>query len=370
MTHPLANPDRSCLGTVALALVLSALAPGLAGSARAANPKLTVPVGQSITHYMASPVKTIAIANSDIADVVLANPHEILLNGKAIGFTTLVVWDDSTSTTFDVVVRMPFSDQQIELRVKIAELNRTKAAEYGFDFLASDASRTLGIYGGKVETPSIPLQIFSDQPAASGVEGAFRYFRGGDDLSAMVHMLQEQGILRVLAQPNVVAASGQNADFLSGGEIPVPVASGSVQGGSTVTIEWKEFGVGIGFVPTIVDSGVINLKVAPEVSSLDFANGIVLSGFRIPALRTRKAETTVELKDGEVLVIGGLMMEEETDNVRRIPLLGHIPLLGMLFSDTQKSTTQSELLFVVSAHIIRALPRGTPVDLPGVEEKG
>jgi pilus assembly protein CpaC len=263
---------------------------------------------------------------------------------------------------------MPFSDQQIELSMQIAELNRTKALETGFDFLLRDEHRTGGLYGGGVATPRIPLSIFDGNPTP-GVEVALRYTLGGDDLSTMIHLLQENGILRVLAEPKVVAASGQRASFLSGGEIPIPIASGGAQGGTSVTIEWKEFGVGIDFLPTIVDSGVVNLQVSPEVSGLDYGNAIVLNGFQVPALRTRKAETTVELKDGEILVIGGLIMEQQERNIRRIPILGHIPILGLLFSDTETTTSESELVFVVSANILRALPRDTTVPLPGTDDE-
>ncbi len=352
---------------VALAALVLALAPG---AVFGANPKIRVTVGQSVTRSMTNNVKTVSIADSKVADVIVAGPREVLVNGKDIGLTTLVVWDEvNRSQVFDVVVQGAFSDQQIELRVKVAEINRTKAAEFGIDVLGigtkeSNGDRaTLGSYGGQVDTPTIPLSIFGTglEGVASAVEGvsmAFRYIRGDDQLQAMIKAMMANGVLRLLAEPNVVASSGQGASFLSGGEIPVPIASSGTTGGSTVTIEWKEFGVKVDFLPTIVDSAVINLKVAPEVSSLDFGNGIQLAGFRVPALRTRRAETTVELKDGEVLVIGGLIMEEETKIRNRIPVLGHIPLLGWFFTDYSSQKTQSELLLVVSPRITRALPRG------------
>lgn len=337
----------------------------------AKNPKLRVTVGQSVTHKLATKVKTVSIADSDVADVVVAGPREVLLNGKAIGLTTLVVWDENNvSNVFDVVVRGPFSDQQIELRVKVAEVNRTKALQLGFDFLVSDENSPDllgGTYGGPVAAPQIPLSIF-DGNTVEDIQAVFRYFRGGTEFQAMINALQEDGVLHVLAEPNVVASSGQAADFLAGGEIPVPIASSGAQGGTTITIEWKEFGVKVAFLPTIVDSGVINLNVAPEVSSLDFSNGIEISGFQVPAMRTRKAQTTVELKDGEVLVVGGLLLEEEQKIRNRIPILGHIPILGYLFSNTENISQESELMLVVSPRIVRALPRGTEVELPTMEE--
>jgi pilus assembly protein CpaC len=330
--------------------------------------KLSVTVGQSLTHIVPSGVKTVSIANADIADVVVAGPSEILLNGKEVGMTTLVVWDHQDfSTIFDVVVRGQWSEHKIELQVQLAEVDHSVAKEYGLDYLFNyDGSKddfTGGLYPGDVATPSMPLAIFDGQ-AVEGADGAFRWTRTGKDLTTMVRALASKGAIRLLAEPNVVAASGTKASFLSGGEIPVPVASSGATGGSTVTIEWKEFGVKVDFLPTIIDEDLINLQVAPEVSSLDFSNGIDLSGFRIPALRSRKAVTTVELRAGETLVIGGLIMEQESVVESRIPVLGDIPLLGYLFRSKETQRSINELMLVVSPKIVRSLPAGTTVELP------
>lgn len=338
----------------------------------AKNPQIDVIVGQSVTHKLDAKVTTVSIADSKVADVVVAGPQEVLVNGKAIGLTTVVIWDEfNVSRIFNVTVRGPFSDQKIELRVKLAEVNRTKASELGFDiFLKTEkdgATWTGATFGGSVATPSLPLGVFGGD-AVEGLSALFRYVSGNDEVASMIRALQSNGVLRILAEPNVIAASGEEANFLSGGEIPVPIASAGAQGGSTVTIEWKEFGVKVRFVPTIVDTGVINLVVAPEVSSLDYNNAIEISGFKIPALRSRKAETTVELGDQETLVIGGLMMEEENEVRTRIPILGHIPILGYLFSDTRKVRTENELLIVVSPRLVRSLAPGVTVPLPGREE--
>ena len=356
---------------LAVATMLFALAPG--DLLAQPNQKIRVVVGQSVTRVLPRNVKTVSIADSDIADVVVAGPREVLLNGKAIGLTTLVVWDEvNRSQAFDVIVQGPFSDQQIELHVKIAEINRTKALDFGVDIYGltdvDGDALDAGTFGGNVATPTIPLSIFGGG-AVEGLGVAFRYVTGSSELQTMVKAMMSNGVLRVLAEPTIVAASGQPASFLSGGEIPIPVASSGTTGGSTVTIEWKEFGVKVSFLPTIVDSSIINLRVAPEVSSLDFNNGIVLSGFRVPALRTRKAETTVELKDGETLVIGGLILEEEQKIVTRIPVLGHIPIVGWLFSDRSTVKSETELLIVVSPRITRALPPGSPTpELRTLEE--
>jgi Flp pilus assembly secretin CpaC len=344
-------------------VVLITILPGLA---LAGNLKIAVTVGQSITHKITEDVKTVSIADSRVADVVVAGPREVLINGKEIGLTTIVIWDENNvSSIYDVVVRGPFSDSQIELRVQVAEVNKTRALELGADFYGKYTnSYTLdgAVFPGNVATPSLPLAIF--QGATEGPTAALRWIKGNDQLQMMLRALITNGVLHVLAEPNVVASSGQGASFLSGGEIPVPIATGGVQGGTAITIEWKEFGVKVDFVPTIVDSGIINLEVSPEVSSLDYSNGVEISGFRIPAIRLRKASTVVELKDRETLVIGGLIMEEEIKFRERMPILGHIPLLGYLFSHTDTRKSETELVLVVSPHIIQAMPPGTQATLP------
>ncbi len=358
-----------CL-VAALALTVS--------TAEARNPKISVSVGQSVTQSVSTLIKTVSIADSKVADVVVAGPREILINGKATGFTTIVVWDENNvSTIYNVVVRGPFSDQKIELRVQVAEVNKQKALELGVDWLftrqGSGNSWLGGAYGGGVATPSIPLQIFGSDFEGNGIptEGADlvgAFASGPLTITTMIHAMQAEGVVKILAEPNLVASSGQPASFLSGGEFPVPIAQGT-GGGTSITIEYKEFGIKIDFLPTIVDSGVINLKVAAEVSRLDFNNAIELAGFRIPSVVVRRVDTTVELTDGQVLVIGGLMFTTEEDLTSRIPILGHIPLIGLLFSSTRTVTTEQELLLVVSPHIIHALPRGTEVALPGVQEE-
>lgn len=350
------------------------------GPAEARNPKLDVAVGQSITHRTVSLIKTVSIANTDVADVVVAGPQEILINGKSVGFTTLVVWDqNNVSSLYDVVVRGPFHDWQIELRVRVAELNKTRAFEYGMDWLWSDDRWLTAVFGGEVGAKTIPPPPFADAGVedpvtrvAERASAAVRYSFGGTDVLSVIHALQQDGVLNILAEPNVVAASGHEASFISGGEFPIPVVSGAGSLVNTITIEWKEFGVKVDFQPTIIDSGVVSLKVAPEVSRLDYQNGVQLSGFVVPAISKRRASTTVELEDGQVLVIGGLLLETESKVNRKIPILGHIPLIGPLFfSNVQNLKEEQELLIVVSAHLIHALPKGTEVTLPGaVKEEG
>jgi pilus assembly protein CpaC len=182
--------------------------------------------------------------------------------------------------------------------------------------------------------------------------------------------MDRAGVIRTLAEPNLTAISGETAAFLAGGEFPYP----SVQGGSSsgaVSIVFKEFGIKLKFTPNIARNGAIRLKVAPEVSSLDFANGLTIQGFQIPSLRTRRAETEVELREGQYLAIAGLMDNETTRNLTKIPIIGDIPILGELFKSRGIRDRRTELLVIVSPELVQAsdkapqVPTGEPGASPG-----
>jgi len=184
----------------------------------------------------------------------------------------------------------------------------------------------------------------------------YRRTDGNGSLVTAWKALEGNGSIRVLAHPTLVARSGEKASFHAGGEFPVPIASsqGTAGGGVTVTIEWKAFGVRVDFTPTVEEDSSITLVVDSEVSQLDFTNALTLSGFNIPSVVTRRAATTVGLRNGEYLVIGGLKQTEHTKNVDRIPLLGAIPVLGWFFSHSIVDTQERELLIVVSPQVLAA----------------
>jgi pilus assembly protein CpaC len=178
--------------------------------------------------------------------------------------------------------------------------------------------------------------------------------------------MQTQGALRALAEPNLIAMDGQAASFLAGGEYPVPI----IQGGgdkSTVTIVFKEYGVRLNFKPTIIDEDHIRLELEPEVSTLDFANGVKFDGFIIPGLRTRRAKTGVELRDGQSFALAGLLDNSETRSISKIPGLGDIPILGNLFKSTSFQKNESELMFIVTAQMVKPVNRDDLPALPNVE---
>jgi pilus assembly protein CpaC len=172
--------------------------------------------------------------------------------------------------------------------------------------------------------------------------------------------LETKGVVQVLAEPNVMAINGKQASFLAGGEYPYPVVQGTSSGGAgAVTIEFKEYGVRLNFLPVITPRGTIRLQVAPEVSSLDFSNAIQVSGFNVPAINTRKMRTEIELSDGQSFAISGLIDNRETETFEKVPFLGDIPILGKLFQSMQRTRTNTELLVIVTPEVVSPMQAGT-----------
>lgn len=334
----------------------------MAGAVWAAtgDEKLMIPVGHSQVVIADEIVKTVAIAEPKIADAAVGSERTVVVNGKQIGSTSLVVYGDGGRfRVYDIVVYAPSADKQVSLHVRIAEINDHAKKELGFDLTGSGHPNTPGhndlITGGlfttKVASPSIPNQNIGPL-----TDGGLSYTRdaGNFFLESSWRALEETGDVKILANPTLVAKSGEKAKFLVGGEIPIPIATG---GGGTVvqvTIEWKEFGIKLDFTPTVERDGTITLEVAPEVSRLDYTNPLVLAGFVIPLIDTRKASTTVHLNAGEHLVMGGLKQTERTKVVRKVPLLGEIPLLNLFFSYTKTETVDRELVIVVSPELIES----------------
>ena len=217
-------------------------------------------------------------------------------------------------------------------------------------------SGTGGLFTTKVQSPSIPLSI------GPATDGGLQYTRDYPNLLLQTtwRALEETGDIKMLANPTLVAKSGDKAKFLVGGEFPVPIASAGAGNVITVTIEWKEFGVKLDFTPTVESDNSVTLEVAPEVSRLDFTNQLVLNGFVVPVIDTRKTSTTVHLNSGEHLVIGGLKQTERTKVVKKVPLLGDIPLINLFFSTTKTETVDRELLVVVSPELVEAASTTLP----------
>jgi pilus assembly protein CpaC len=355
--------SRTKWSAVVCGLVLAGLI-GAAMSAEAqTRDRLRIPLGRAEVVTSNDDVRTVAIAEPKIADAAVGSARTVVVNGKSPGVTTLVVYNEGARyKVYDIEVFVPNGQKQVLLKVRMAEVNDNAAKELGFDWYGEGTSNAPWI-DGFVKGGLLPAKIApvaAVNGAVSGLsvgpatDGFIGYAKNNSDLILEVtwKALEEKGDLRTLATPSLLTKSGSPATFLAGGEIAVPIAS-SAQGGATqLTIEWKQFGALLNFTPTVEEDNSITLKVAPELSELDFSNSLNLSGFSIPTLVSRKASTTVNLHSGEHLAIGGLKQTGKTKIVRRVPILGHIPLLGFFFTNTRTESVERDLLVVVSPEII------------------
>lgn len=177
-------------------------------------------------------------------------------------------------------------------------------------------------------------------------------------MGADIHALETKGVVQVLAEPNVMATNGKEASFLAGGQFPYPVVSGTSGGTAAVSIEFKEYGIRLNFIPTITPRGTIRLQVAPEVSALDYTNEVEISGFQVPGITTRKVNTEVELADGQTFVIGGLLDKSTNDTFQKIPFIGDLPFIGKFFQSESKNQNDTELIVLVTPEFVQPIPAG------------
>lgn len=239
--------------------------------------------------------------------------------------------------------------QQVLLEVRIAEMKRTLAKELGLNLTGSKTGGDAGFSFSSGIGPAV--QAFA--------HGALTFASGGLALAAAFDALEEKGLVKTLAEPNLVALSGDTASFLAGGEFPIPVAQTTGLGGTTITVEFKKFGVSLAFTPTVLGDGLINLVVSPEVSQIDRSISVPTGpGILVPGLSTRRATTTVELRDGQSFAVAGLLQNDFQDRIRQLPGLGDIPVLGALFRSTDFQRSETELVIVVTPHLVRPAPAG------------
>jgi pilus assembly protein CpaC len=263
----------------------------------------------------------------------------------------------------------PVGAQEVLLEVKFAEVDRSALAQMGANILSTGAANTIGTtttgqYGGfgpqQITTITGQNPPFTSNQTLSNVLNLF-LFRPDIHFGAVIEALQTKNLLQILAEPNLIAVNGKKASFLAGGQFPFPIVQPG-QGFTAVTISFKEFGVKLEFTPVIMPNGNIHLTVAPEVSTLDFADALTISGFTVPALSTRKAETEFELKDGQSFVIAGLIDNRVTDVWNKIPGLGDIPILGTFFKSKSIQKSNSELMVLCTVHTIS--PNNVPPPAP------
>jgi pilus assembly protein CpaC len=382
-------------------------------------------------------IKQVAAAEPKIADVVVIDPREVMVNAKEAGKTTIIIWDalngplrynvdvtadTSESDTFrqefsrelpgssiqltgkgdtmvltgtavddeqskkaealaktraKTVVNMvkvpPKDPKQVILKVVFASIDRTVLNQWGFNLFSKNSALV-----GESSTEQFASPRFSQLQYSNGAftnSSSVNFsdllnlfvYRPDINMGATIKALQENDLLQILAEPNLIAMDGKEASFLAGGSFPFPVLTTTSTGGSTapvVTVQFKPFGVRLTFTPTITLNGSIDLKVAPEVSSLDFTNAVTLQGFLIPALAQKNAETEVTLRDGESFVIAGLLDNQVTKTVDKIPWLGDVPILGQLFKSRTTNKTSTELLVVITPHLVKPIPAGDKADIP------
>jgi pilus assembly protein CpaC len=379
---------------------------------------IDISAGKSIVLNSAVPIKRVSVANPEIADFILLSPKEIYLTAKAAGSTNLTLWQEGrVAAVYDVNVGhdlaglkqqlnrvlpkekelqvMATNDSltlagkvssaaslsqalalariyaregkvqnlvqvggvhQVMLEVRVSEMSRSLTRRLGINiFYNKGGEFAVSTLGGLADLVAPRQAEFLTGPlgwvASPAVNALFRFEHGSATWTGLVDALKEDGLIKVLAEPTLVTLSGQPAKFLAGGEFPVPVP----QGLGTVAIEFKKFGVLLDFTPTVLSEDKISIKVSPEVSELDYTTAIQFQGFVVPGLRSRTASTTVELADGQSFAIAGLLRDNMRSVSSKFPLLGDIPILGMLFQSKSFQKEETELIIIVTPHLVKPL---------------
>lgn len=385
---------------------------------------INVLVGQSRIITFDRAIGRFSVSNPEIAEAVLVSPMQVLVNGKTFGQVNFIAWEKNSEQfiVFDVYVRTNLSlidsqiralfpnddirlsqangsvvisgsvadsgrvpqveavvqaagfktvnmlqspvksQAQVQLQVRVAEVSRNKMREYGTSFLTSNGGN--GTYANSGAGPSSLTDFNNGSLLSSAISPALNLFflNNAAGVTAMIRALNSRGAIRSLAEPNLVAMNGQQASFLAGGEFPVPMVQSSGER-SNVSVVFKEYGIRLNFKPTIIDEDHIRLEMEPEVSTIDYANGVKFDGFIIPGLRTRRAKTGLELRDGQSFALAGLLDNSEVESFSKIPVIGDIPLLGNLFKSKSFQKQETELMFIITANMVKPV---NPDDLPAI----
>jgi len=425
-------------GVNALAIFCAgAAAPGLFAQG---TQELKLTVGKSVVIDYPSDVGRISTSNPDIVDAVPITSREILINAKANGQSTLVVWSKTGERSFfavtvdmnleaiqkllketfpneNIEVRAsrdsaslngrvssqlvadravalvvplvksvvnnlqlppPLVDKQIVLHVKFAELNRSRAEQLGINILSTGAANT----PGRITTGQFPSGALSTVNgviggAVAGTTTSINLsdalnifaFRPDLNLAVVIKALETNNVLQILAEPNLVTTNGREASFLAGGEFPVPVLQGGGNSGA-VTIQFREFGIRLKFLPVLTANGTVKMHVSNELSTIDLNNAVVFSGFTIPALATRRVESDVELGEGQSFALAGLIDERVQTQLSRIPGLANVPILGALFKSKSINKSKTELVVLVTPESILPYNPGDPKPISTFPYKG
>lgn len=373
--------------------------------------KLDITSGKSIVMKSDINVKRISVGSPEIADFILLSPKEIYIKGKAAGFTNMILWQEGGITTiYDIEVTYDISrlkeklyhilpdekeikimstndsltlsgrvssaanlsqamvlansyapkgkvnnlltvggTHQVMLEVKISEMSRSVGKELGIDLEVLSQSSNLAVsllsgFGGSV---------------APAFDAALSYTRGDATWSGALNAAKADGLIKILAEPNLIALSGSTASFLAGGQYPIPVSNED-----GITVEFKDFGIGLSFTPNVLSQDKIHINVVSSVSELDYSTAVQFTGYVVPGVSSRTATTTVELADGQTFVIAGLLSENLRENITKFPFLGDIPILGTLFRSSSFQKSETELVIFVTPRFIKPISKETIPD-PG-----
>jgi pilus assembly protein CpaC len=319
--------------------------------------RINLPVGRSLPITTLNPITRVSVATPEIADAVVVDERNLVINAKANGETDVILWiTNEPRRHYRITVRSPADRQSVLLAVHVAEVRKDALTELGVSALYRDNSGNTRAGTGIFNTDNNIDKTTGDItiPGTARFATVLSDF-GTKNFLSFIDAQATKGRAKLLAEPNLLAGNRDTATFLEGGEFPVPIAQPGQNGVVTLTIQFREFGIRLNFIPEIISDSLIKLAVRPEVSSLDFANGIDISGFRIPALRTRRASTTVDVKRNQSLIISGLFSDDRQRTRTGIPLLMDIPFIGALFGNSSWQSTQTELLILVTPTIVNPM---------------
>jgi pilus assembly protein CpaC len=430
------------------ALAMTTAAPAVQTPAQRAAPENTpqeaqgpqtlhILVGHSLLISSPTRIKRISLAEPKIADATVVSPYQVLINGKAPGGVSLIIWDEAgqnqnfeVSVDIDILgltqkihevfpgepvqietsgtvvmlsgrvsseevankiqevvknvapnvtslmeVPPPAPAPQVALQIEFADVNRSAITQLGVNILNGFGSKMPFATSTQQFSPPALGQtqtVTSNGSTSTTTNGVNQFlvsdllnvaiFRPDINLAVFIRALRDQNLLEILAEPNLLTESGKEATFLAGGQFPYPVPQSTGQGGfSTITIQFKEFGVRLNFTPTVLPDGTIHLKIAPEVSSLDFTNALQFNGFLIPSLAVEHATSEIDLKEGQSFAIAGLLDNRITEQLEKVPGIGDIPILGKLFQSRALNKSKTELLIVATPHIVHPISAGEPM---------
>jgi pilus assembly protein CpaC len=398
----------------------------LTSSTESASQPLHILVGRSLFITTLTRLKRVYVSNPLVVDSFTSSPKQIVVTTKTPGVSSLILWDEmGQSTTYlifsdldiaslqteihqalpfdniaveaqqdrvtlsgtvlsdasgeaavklaglyaksvvnSVVVREPHT-RQVRLKVQMVEIDRSKLAQFGIN-LFSQGKNLSNSTTGQFPSTQTYTPASGTTPATLTTSNPLNllFYNFGLNIGLTIQDLQNRQIAQILAEPTITTLSGQKASFLSGGEFPFPVVQGSSGGLTSITIQFRPYGVKLDFTPVVNGDGTIQLKVAPEVSALDYTNAVTISGYTIPALSTRRAETEVELRDGQSFAISGLLDHRTTDIFNKMPGIGDVPVLGQLFHSKSVNHSEVELMVVVTPTIVDPLSDAASPTLP------